>query len=388
MQIASVRLKNWRNFPHAEVHLGPMTYVIGPNASGKSNLLDAFRFLRDVAKPDGGGLQQAVKLRGGISKVRCLHARQDPEVQISVRWTEGAKEDANGWSYTLGMKTEKGGANRPIVSIERVMRTVDGKKTFLVIRPNKDDRNDPELLTQTALEQNLANKEFRVLSDELASVTYLHLVPQLLKFGEQIGGSRLENDPFGQAFLERIAKTGENLRQKRLDRIKSTLRIAAPQFDDIEFVRDEIGRPHLRAKYHHHRPKAGWQQEDQLSDGTLRMIAIFWLLMENNGLLLLEEPELSLDEDVVRALPVLIDKMGRSSKKAQKQIVITTHSYALLDNPGIDGRWVLRIEPLKEGSTIVAPSEEELRLMKDDGFPPAQVLLQKAHPEEAAEMAL
>jgi predicted ATPase len=388
MQIASVRLKNWRNFPHAEVHLGPMNYVIGPNASGKSNLLDAFRFLRDVAKPDGGGLQQAIKLRGGLSKVRCLHARQDPEVQMSVRWTEGAKEDADGWTYTLGMKTEKKSAKRPIVSFERVTRTVDGKATHLVNRPGDNDRKDPELLTQTALEQNLANKEFRVLSDELASVTYLHLVPQLLRFGEQIGGSRLENDPFGQAFLEKIAKTGEKLQQSRLERIKNALRIAAPRFEDIAFERDEIGRPHLRAKYHHHRPNAGWQREDQLSDGTLRMIAIFWLLMENSGLLLLEEPELSLDEDVVRALPLLIDKMGRGSKRAQRQIVVTTHSYALLDNPGIDGRWVLRIEPQAEGSTIVAPSEEELRLMNDDGLPPAQVLLPKAHPAEAAELAL
>jgi len=110
--------------------------------------------------------------------------------------------------------------------------------------------------------------------------------------------------------------------------------------------------------------------------------------MENSGVLLLEEPELSLDEDVVRALPALIDKLGRSGKRGQSQIVITTHSYALLDNPGIDGRWVLRVEPLKEGSTIVPPSEEELRLMKDDGLPPAQVLLPKAHPAEAAEMAL
>jgi predicted ATPase len=389
MQITRIRLKNWRNFPNAEARLGPMTYVIGPNASGKSNLLDAFRFLRDVAKPDGGGLQQAIKLRNGLSKLRCLHARQDPEVQISVDWTEGAKEDADGWTYTLGMKTEKGRAKRPIVSLERVTRTVDGKATHLVDRPNKDDRKDQELLTQTALEQNFANKEFRVLSDELTNVTYLHLVPQLLKFGEQIGGSRLENDPFGQAFLERIAKTGENLRQKRLDRIKSALQIAAPQFEDIRFDRDAVnGRPYLEAKYHHHRPKAGWQREDQLSDGTLRMIALFWLLMENSGVLLLEEPELSLDEDVVRALPALIDKLGRSGKRGQSQIVITTHSYALLDNPGIDGRWVLRVEPLKEGSTIVPPSEEELRLMKDDGLPPAQVLLPKAHPAEAAEMAL
>ncbi len=385
MFVSAIRLKNWRNFPDAEARLGPVTYVIGPNASGKSNFLEAFRFLRDVAKPEGGGLQQAIKLRDGLSKLRCLHTRQDPEVRITVCWTDGPRDDANGWTYALGIKTEEARAKRPIVSLERVTRLADGKHTVLLDRPNEDDQKDAELLTQTWLEQKVANKGFRVLADELAGVTYLHLVPQLLKFGEDIGGRKLENDPFGQAFLERIARTRENVRQNRLDRIRNALRAAAPQFEDIEFERDVVdGRPHLRAR-NRQRPLAGWQREDQLSDGTLRMIAIFWLLMENNGLLLLEEPELSLDEDVVRALPALIDRMAGGSNA---QIVITTHSYALLDNAGIDGRWVLRVEPLAEGSAIVPPKEEDLRLMKEDGLPPAQVLLPKAHPADAAEMAL
>ena len=41
-------LENWRNFPRAEIDLGNRVFFIGPNASGKSNLLDAFRFLRDI----------------------------------------------------------------------------------------------------------------------------------------------------------------------------------------------------------------------------------------------------------------------------------------------------------------------------------------------------
>lgn len=84
MLITRLRLKNWRNFQTLDVPLREITYLLGPNASGKSNLLDAFRFLRDISKSKGGGLQTAVADRGGISKLRCLHARRDPEVKIEV----------------------------------------------------------------------------------------------------------------------------------------------------------------------------------------------------------------------------------------------------------------------------------------------------------------
>ena len=52
-----------------------------------ANLLDAFRFLRDIAKT-GGGLQEAVTSRGGLSKLRSLAARRDPKVEIEVELTE------------------------------------------------------------------------------------------------------------------------------------------------------------------------------------------------------------------------------------------------------------------------------------------------------------
>jgi len=84
MNVTFMKLKNWRNFREADIRLAQHSYVIGPNASGKSNLLDVFRFLRDICKPAGGGLQKAVEDRGGITKLRCLHARKDPEVSIEI----------------------------------------------------------------------------------------------------------------------------------------------------------------------------------------------------------------------------------------------------------------------------------------------------------------
>lgn len=99
MLLSHIRLKNWRNFQALDVPLRNVTYVLGPNASGKSNLLDALRFLRDVSKRQGGGLQAAIAERGGISKVRCLHARRDPEVEIDIALSRELDQDEPTWRY-------------------------------------------------------------------------------------------------------------------------------------------------------------------------------------------------------------------------------------------------------------------------------------------------
>jgi hypothetical protein len=59
---------------------------------------------------------------------------------------------------------------------------------------------------------------------------------------------------------------------------------------------EENGRPHLEAIYDHWRPGAGKQKEDQFSDGTLRLIGLLWSLQEGDSLLLLEEPELIIEQ--------------------------------------------------------------------------------------------
>jgi predicted ATPase len=65
MIVSRLTLKNWRNFRSLDLRFKERVFLIGPNASGKSNLLDAFRFLRDLARP-GGGLQPAIEQRGAF----------------------------------------------------------------------------------------------------------------------------------------------------------------------------------------------------------------------------------------------------------------------------------------------------------------------------------
>ena len=226
-------LKNWRNFRDVDARLRDTSYLLGANATGKSNLLDAFRFLRDVSKAQGGGLQKAVSDRGGIPKLRCLHARRDPEVRIEVHLADSADDPGPAWRYVLAFKPEGKGMQRTFVSAEQVWQG----DVNLLSRPDDLDRDDPARLTQTHLEQIQANAQFRPIAEFLGEITYLHLVPQLLKYGDRIGGRLLEGDPFGQGFLEGVARTTARTRDARLHKIEKALALAVPQFKQLRFVR-------------------------------------------------------------------------------------------------------------------------------------------------------
>ena len=351
MLITRLKLKNWRNFRDVEVKLGPRGYLIGANASGKSNLLDVFRFLRTIAQSEGGGLQKALKDRGGLTKLRSLHARKDPEVRIEIELSESASDSYPTWRYALAFKSEGKGLQRVLITEESVFH---GDKEVL-LRPRPEDRSDPTRLTQTYLEQINNNANFRELGEYFASTTYLHLVPQLLKHSDEISGRIIESDPFGQGLLQRIAKTQPRTRKARLDRIQKALEIAVPQFSELEFEQDPItGTPHLKANFKHWRVHGSWQREDQFSDGTLRLLGLLWALQEGDGLLLLEEPELSLNDAITEHIPLIIDRVLRK-RKSSRQVLISTHSDNLIAEVG-DPQAVLLLEPSGNGSTIRTPN--------------------------------
>lgn len=382
MIVTHVKIKNWRNFRNVDVALRERQFLVGPNASGKSNFLDVFRFLRDIAKPEGGGLQKALKDRGGVSKVRSLSARQDPEISIELDLAETADEEPL-WRYAIGIKQFTRGHRQAYVSFEKVWRGPE----LVLDRPNSQDQKDQEQLTQTYLEQINANSEFRKVAQFFQSITYLHLVPQLLRFADEIQGRLVENDPFGQGFLERVARTPEKTRRARLKTVERALQIAVPHLKELEFMRDEeTGRPHLQALYTHWRPNAGKQREDQFSDGTLRLIGFLWSLLEGDSLLLLEEPELSLNGGIVAQLAPLIHRIQRSRRR---QVLISTHSDDLLTEEGIDGREVLLLEPDKEGTRVlVAADIAEVRALLEAGLTVGEAVIPRARPGRIEQLAL
>ena len=378
MLVSHVKLKNWRNFKEVDVDLRGRVFLAGPNACGKSNFLDVFRFLRDIAKR-GGGLQQAVEDRGGISKIRCLAARQEPDVEIEV-CLSNVVDDKPQWRYGIGIKQEVRGNRLPLLVYERVW----ANGTQILDRPDGDDEKDRLRLTQTHLEQINANERFRQVSDFFQAVLYLHLVPQLVRNPEAFSGPGLPEDPFGRSFLERVAKTTEKTRRARLRKIERALLIAVPQLKQLTDVKDEAGVPHLEALYEHWRPKGAKQREDQFSDGTLRLIGLLWSLLEGESLLLLEEPELSLNAGIVRTLPGIIHRLQR---KRQRQVLISTHSADLLGDHGVGGEEVLLLTPRQEGTCVnVASSIRDVRDLLQGGLSVGEAVMPRAEPDGSQQL--
>lgn len=374
MYISRIQAKNWRNFRSMDVKLTETTYLIGPNASGKSNFLDIIRFMRDVVNPNGGGLQQAVKSRGDMQKLRCLAGRQGPGIELEFELKENVGDAEPKWRYVLSFANEGRGKRRAMVKSEIVFK--DGKS--ILNRPNSPDESDPERLTETYLELTNSNREFREIAEFFQKTLYLHLVPQLLKHSDMFVAKQTESDPFGQGFLNQISASTPKVRDSRLKRVETILKKVIPHFRGLRFVQDEVtGKPHLEMRYVHWRPDAGWQREDQFSDGTLRLIALIWTLMSSDNVILLEEPELSLHRKIVEQIPRMLAEAHASRKKVSGQVIISTHSPELLSQDGISGSFLI-LMPKEHGESteIEEPTKQDIIAMRS-GMTAADILLPK-----------
>jgi predicted ATPase len=381
MFVARLHIENWKNFPRGEVNLSRRLFLIGPNASGKSNFLDLFRFLRDLSLSKGGGLLHAVEERGGVSAIRCLAARRYSDILIEVEISENGTKDGT-WLYRLQFNQDK--LRRPLIKEERV----EYNGEIQLQRPDAEDKLDSIRLTQTALEQVTANKSFRPVVNFFQTISYQHLLPQVIRDPQGFSPTQIENDPFGRDFLQRVENTVATVRDSRLKKIQSALKVAAPQLKELRVTRDKFGVPHLVGLFEHWRPQAGKQNETQFSDGTLRLFGLLWSLFEGDGPLLMEEPELSLHSEVIRHLPGIIERINRQ-RKTRRQVIISTHSEEILSDPGIGGEEVLRLEPSPDGTVFRSPLDQadELELL-NSGLTVADVVLPKSAPAHSDQLEL
>ena len=341
MRITHLAASNWRNFKNAEFDVGERLFVVGPNAAGKSNLLDIFRFLSDIAG-QGGGLAFAIKRRGGLAKVRSLFARNNARGRLVVDVTLRDGEDT--WRYRLSVKGERGGQNRPVVDEELVTKN----DREILRRPDDRDRKDEVLLTQTHLEQIASNQRFRPIADYFDRVQYFHIVPQIIRDPSRTLVAN--DDPFGSDFIAQMNATAPRTRDAWLRRMREALRAAVPGFDSLSIELDPAGKPHLIAGYKNWRSAPSKQNEADFSDGTLRLIGLLWAIIRtpaNPGILLLEEPELSLNSAIVRILPSMLAQARRSS---DLQVILSTHAPEILDDEGISPSEVLVLRVTDDGS--------------------------------------
>lgn len=377
MRFSHIYLENWRNFGHVDVQLQNRAFLVGPNASGKSNFLDVFRFLRDIVT-SGGGFQKSVAARGGVSRIRNLAARRNPDIVVQVTLQE---EEEVAWRYHLAFLQDN--QRRPILKKENVWRGND----LILNRPGDEDLIDEERLRQTYLEQTIANLEFRDIARFFASIRYYHVVPQLVRDPERSMGRQA--DPYGGDFLEQIAKTDKRTRESRLRHILAALKVAVPQLNELKLDKDERGIPHLYGNYEHWRARGAWQTEADFSDGTLRLMGLLWALLDGMGPLLLEEPELSLHPEIVRYIPQIMIHVQRRRKSVIRQVFLSTHSIALLDDEGIAADEVLMVVPSEKGSNVRSGADiSEIKQLLETGLTAAEVVIPRTRPDNAVQLSL
>lgn len=378
MIISKIELFNWKNFHRCEVGVQERCFVVGANAAGKSNFIDALRFLRDVAK-QGGGLQTAVRVRGGITKIRCLAAREQSNVKLAIELSESDSRELC-WHYELNFKHTGGGIRENQVKIVSEKVFSGREQRYVLDRSAETLGEDEETLKYTYLEQPNANKDFRVIQQFLQNVEYLNVVPQMVRESASSSYSGDKEDYYGRNFLKRLALLNDNTRRSYFRKINEFLKLAVPQLEELSFVKDEIGVPHLEARYVHWRTRGSKQQEMQFSDGTLRLIGFLFALIDSNGVLLLEEPEINLHPGIVAQFPEFIAKIQRV-KKGGRQVFITTHSYDILSNEGIAPEEVLLLTNSPEGTEVeVLSNVEKAKNILATGFSMADVVMPLTKP--------
>ena len=371
MQITHVTAHNWRNFKNLDVAVADRLLIVGPNAAGKSNLLDLFRFLGDISRK-GGGLAAALEARGGLSRARCLFARNNHKGELAIM--VDLRDGEDDWRYELAIKGKKGGHNHPIVVREIVTR--NGSE--LLSRPDANDDRDPDQLTQTHLEQISANREFRPIAEYFAKANYFHLVPQMIRYPQAGGASPRA---FGSSMIADMNATPVRTRQAWFRRIERALQSAVPGFETLRLEVGKAGQPHLIAGYRNWRRNPSEQNETDFSDGTLRLIGLLWTIISspaNGGVLLLEEPELSLNAAVVQKLASLLAMAQRGTSM---QVILSTHSPELLDDEGIRPGEVLVLQVTSDATVANQLSEiAEVEAQISADLPLSEVVAELINP--------
>lgn len=386
MFIRKLIITNWKNFADASVTLGERVFLVGPNASGKSNLMDVFRFLRDIAR-EGGGLQEAVRLRGGISKIRCLSARgNNTDVKIEIHLAD--MKNANPiWKYELVLTQKGGGAvseTRAVIRSEKVWKA----DTLIHKRPNESDKNDETLLQYTHLEQPTSNAGFRAMAEFFKAIDYQHIIPQIIRNPMLFQKHYSSEDFYGRELFEKMNKMPKKTRDSQLRKIEKALRNAVPNLKNLTLEKDKAGIPHLQAIYEHWRPHGARQNEEQFSDGTLRLIGLFYAMLNGQETLLLEEPELSLHSGVVQNMAEIIHFMQKR-KSGKRQVILSTHSYDLLNTNSISSEEIILLKPTSKGTEVaLADDINEVKSLLETGLTPADVVLPYTKAPNAEQLCL
>jgi predicted ATPase len=350
-----LRLKNFKNFQDAELALGPLTLLVGANASGKSNLRDAFRFLHGIGrgyslaniigtKYGEGGEPQWGGMRGGPREI-AFQGAETFALEVSCTIDDQGKEREAIYHIEVDPGTNGSG---PRVIAEHLVAEGQGDFVFDSTHMQQRDplylsvqqtgagergrapyiifRSQQPILSQIVIASSKARSRVKKMAqatlDVFGSMRFLDLSPDSMKqpsfSGQNILGDRGENL---SSVLQAICADP----QRKHALVQWLQELTPMDAIDFEFPPDQIGRVLVTLVEEHGQRTTAYSA----SDGTLRFLGMLAALLgpESARLYCFEELETGIHPNRIDLLLQLIEQ-----QVAQKniQIVATTHSPQLL----------------------------------------------------------
>src|SRR6266566_337112 len=130
--ITRLHVRNFKSLREIDLSLGPLNVLVGPNMSGKSNILDVFRFLHQVFFPEAGtaGVLFALAQRGGVNEV-LWKGGDDKLITISL---EGVDDADPGTKYRYLLELIAGSGDFVTTQNESLQLLRSGKEIDLIHR--------------------------------------------------------------------------------------------------------------------------------------------------------------------------------------------------------------------------------------------------------------
>jgi predicted ATPase len=359
-----VRIRGYKSIGFGDVALEPLTILVGRNASGKSNFLDALAFLRDVA---GKGVYEAVKLHGGRDAVLC-QLTNAPLISLEIEAGYQAHGEAELWTGWLLVEIALPPKGQPRLVRERVRLesakrvrwtgySVEGGRVTWdgdsLVHPVNEWLNPDKMLLGM-----YGTTPFLELLERIESIETYNFNPETIRSPQKPApGGFLERDGSN---LASVIETTREIEEWAVERAGRYL-FAVTKSVEFAGVSRSSGYEtlHFRVPVNSNRvtasldlPAAG------MSDGTLRafaaLMAAFQMALPQGSpsIVGIEEPESALHPAAMRAL---VDALDEATLRTQ--ILLTTHSADMLDNPTIRPENV-RVVQLVDGQTVIGPVDE------------------------------
>ena len=235
-----VVLRNYKSIPKCDVQLGSLTVLIGANASGKSNFLDALHFVKDALT---GSLDNALQERGGLAEVRRRSSGHPTHFGIRLDFQLRSGQRGQ-YAFNVGALAGGGYA----VQNEKCSLA---KAFFQLERGSVVRSSEPAFpgVTSDRLALAIASglPAFRPIYDAFSEMGFYNLNPKLIRELQKPQDGRLlkpsgENVASVLGHLERTAPSSKQLIEEYLQTVVPMIHgVERKQIGPMEFYRVSPG---------------------------------------------------------------------------------------------------------------------------------------------------